>query len=164
MNKSLEYIKKRLTSPGTKLEDRDISKAMVFPLTKFLQLKENEPIDAHYMFSNSDEQGKGMVHLIYNPNADFEYFTSVVSTHDGTLLFVEESIKRCIDNVLHLQTYNVKKGFPKMLNGAEFMFTMGDVVVINECDSKFAPKEKPWMQERTTVMIPLIYDFKEKET
>ena len=36
------------------------------------------------------------------------------------------------------------------------------IVVVNETDEKFAPADKKWMQDRTVVMIPLIYDYKER--
>lgn len=164
MNKSLDYIRQCILNPGTRISDRDIDRAIVVPLTRYLQIRENEPVDAHYSFSNSEYKCECTAHLIYNPNADFEYFTSSESTHDGTLLFVDMTVNDCLNNILQLKTYNVKKGFPKNLNDAEFTFTIGDVVIINEYDPKFAPADKPWMQERTTVLIPLIYDFREKET
>lgn len=163
MNKSLEYIRSRIANEETSFSDRNMETAIVVPFTRFVKLKEKEAVDAFYDITLDDNRyAKLISHLIYDPDAEFEYFTSSVSTHDGTLLFVTETIKECINNILQLQTYNITKGFPKNLDGAEITFTIGDIVVVNECDPKFAPADKPWMQERTTVMIPLIYNYKER--
>lgn len=164
MSKSLEFVKARIANEGTSFSDRNMEAAIVVPLTRFIQLKEKQVVDALYDVVLDDKRFSKIVsHLIYDPDADFEYFTSSVSVHDGTLLFVSETVNDCINNILGLKTYNVTKGFPKNLDGVEFTFTVGDIVIVNEYDTKYAPADKPWMQERTTVMIPLIYEYKEKQ-
>lgn len=167
MNKSLEYIKKRISSPGTRFSDRNMSNAYVIPLKQFMKFDESNLKVCKYIFQENSHEFAFLANFIYGSNADYEYFTSKVCIHDGTLLFVNETIRNCIDNILYVKTYNITKGFPKELNGAEFTYTIGDIVVVNEYDeydSKFAPPEKPWLQERTTVMIPLIYSYKENVT
>lgn len=34
--------------------------------------------------------------------------------------------------------------------------------VVNEYGRRFATDEKPWMQQRTTVMIPIVFRYEEK--
>ena len=62
---------------------------------------------------------------------------------------------------MQLKTYDARKLAPDQikLDGCEITYTIGDIVVVNETDEKFAPADKKWMQDRTVVMIPLIYDY-----
>lgn len=163
MSNSLDYIKKRISSGSTTFSDLDINKAFVIPLTRFLKLVENESYSRLCTVNVTGE--KFTVNLLYNPNADFEYFTSSVVIHDGTMLFMYGTIEDCINNIMQLKTYDSRKLAPDQikLDGCEITYTIGDIVVVNETNEKFAPSNKKWMQDRTTVMIPLIYEYKESE-
>lgn len=163
MNKSLEYIKQRISTQGARFSDRNLSQAFVVSPSRYIKFEGRSAVIKYEATINGKEVYFSS-RLVYDPNADYEYFTSKVSTHDGTLLFVDNTINECIKNIINVQTYNTIKGFPKELNGVEFTYTMGDIIVVNETDPKFAPADKPWMQERTTVMIPLIYSYKEKKS
>lgn len=162
MSNSLDYIKERISSGSTTFSGLDMNKAFVVPLTRFLKLVENEPYSRLCTVNVTGE--KFTVNLLYNPNADFEYFTSSVTTHDGTLLFMYGTIEDCINNIMQLKTYDVRKLAPDQikLDRCEITYTIGDIVVVNETDEKFAPADKKWMQDRTIVMIPLIYEYKER--
>ena len=105
--------------------------------------------------------GNTSVFVSYDPDADFQYFTISTSVHDGTLLFVLDNARSCLDKIFQLETCYAPIGVPKNLNGAELHYTVGNFVVINEYGEQFATKEKPWMLERTTVMLPIKYGFKE---
>lgn len=163
MSRSLEYIKNRLSSDGTTFSDRDMNKAIECMLDQFVKLSNGEIMKVP---CRTNDGKRFTVNLIYNPDADFEYFTSSVSIHDGTMLFVYGTIEDCINKILNLETYDSRKKSPEEieLNGCEITYTIGNIILINECDDKFAPEDKKWMRERTTVMIPLIYDCKEKNT
>ena len=93
--------------------------------------------------------------LEFNPEADFHYCTSSSSCHDGSLLLLSECVESCVQNVVCLRTYDKTVGEPK--NGDHIKYTIGNFIIINEYDTeKFATKEKPWLMERTTVMLPLV--------
>ena len=74
--------------------------------------------------------------------------------HDGTLLFVSNAISDCIKNVVRAQTYDSRKGPHK----SHVKYTLGNLVVLNEYNKDFASPDKPWMIERTTVLLPIKYE------
>lgn len=68
--------------------------------------------------------------------------------HDGTILFIYETIFKCLNAVYSKYGHDAK---------------IGKITVTDEFDlkcEKFAPKEKPYLRQRTTVRI----DFKKMET
>ena len=93
------------------------------------------------------------VRISFNCDADFDYFTSESVVHDGTLLFAHEAIERCIAKVCCAQTYYLPAGKPE--DGDTINYTVGNFVILNEYDGDFIPAEKPWMRERTTVLLPI---------
>lgn len=93
------------------------------------------------------------VNFLFDCDADFDYFTSESVVHDGTLIFINEAIERCVDRVCLSQTYNRTIGKPK--NGDSIKYVIGNFVVLTEYDGDFVPTDKPWMRERTTVLLPI---------
>lgn len=165
MGNSLDYIKYRvLEQKDTNL---DIAFDNVFEISpkKFLKLDENNQVSIVLkVLDNTSVTPKGdiTVKVTYNPNADFSYFTTSSSRHDGTLLFVYENIENCIVKILTLQTYDEKIGLPEDVTNYNYFYTIGDIVVVNEFDDRFAPAEKPWMRQRTTAMVPIVFRYEEK--
>lgn len=100
------------------------------------------------------------VSVSFDGNADFDYFTSESCVHDGTLLFIREAMDRCVQKVCLAQTYNKNIGEPE--SGDSIQYVVGNFVVLTEYDGDFVPKDKPWMRERTTVLLPLKFNKKEK--
>ena len=78
------------------------------------------------------------------------------------MLFVYENIESCLNKILSLQTYDKNVGLPNDANNCNYFYTIGDIVVVNEYGMQFATDEKPWMQQRTTVMIPIVFHYEEK--
>lgn len=93
------------------------------------------------------------VSLSFDPNADFDYFTSDSCIHDGTLTFIRGAMDKCVRNVCFARTYNKNVGEPK--SGDSIKYVIGNFVVLNEYDGQFVPIDKPFMRERTTVLLPL---------
>lgn len=96
------------------------------------------------------------INLTINPEADFDYFTSSSSIHDGTLLFNYENIIKCICNVVTGSTYNKKLG--EHNNGDIIYYTVGNLIVLDEFDkdgNMFVSEEKPYLRQRTTVLLPI---------
>lgn len=93
------------------------------------------------------------VGISFNSSADFNYFTSESCIHDGTLLFVREMMDRCVQKVCLASTYNKNVGEPE--NGDSIRYVVGNFIVLTEYDGDFVPAERPWLRERTTVLLPL---------
>lgn len=93
------------------------------------------------------------VGVSFDANADFDYFTSDSCIHDGTLYFIKEAMNRCVRNVCFAQTYNKNLGAPE--SGDSIQYIIGNFIVLTEYDGDFVPAGKPWMRERTTVLLPL---------
>lgn len=93
------------------------------------------------------------VSISFDSNADFYYFTSESCIHDGTVYFIRETMDRCVRKVCLAQTYNKNIGEPE--NGDNIQYIVGNFVVLTEYDGDFVPADKPWMRERTTVLLPL---------
>lgn len=159
---SLDFCKKRAEiSPG--LQDRVFDNVDVFDTAG---LVENlfEKISAHkqYTVTGTDDRGNALerhITLNYQKDADWEYCTSLTSIHDGILLFVQETVARCLQCLLSGDTYNASKRPPD--GKCNVKYTVGDTIVISEYDlerKKFADGFKTM---RTTVMIPLIYEYEE---
>ncbi len=91
--------------------------------------------------------------ISFDADADFDYFTSESCVHDGTLLFIREIMDRCVRRVCFAQTYDKRMGEPK--DGETIQWVVGNFVVLTEFDGDFVPADKPWMRERTTVLLPL---------
>lgn len=93
------------------------------------------------------------ISISFDSNADFDYFTSESCIHDGTLYFIRETMDRCVRKVCLAQTYNKNTGAPE--SGDSIQYIVGNFVVLTEYDGDFVPADKPWMRERTTVLLPL---------
>lgn len=91
--------------------------------------------------------------ISFDGDADFDYFTSSTCVHDGTLFFVREAMDECVRNVCTARTYNKNIGAPG--HGDNIRYVVGNFVVLTEYDGDFVPDDKPWMRERTTVLLPL---------
>lgn len=157
MDKSLSFCKERVATSQPHLQDRDFDKAHV--------------VDAGRVFGTRDFQRVSLdgtwkgepitynVEIAFDAGADFEYFTSETLVHDGTLIFSLEAIAACANRVLRGETYNINKGFPRNFNGATLRYTIGDFVVIEEIGDRFKSEDKPYCNQRTTVMLPIKYSF-----
>lgn len=93
------------------------------------------------------------VSISFDDNADFDYFTSESCVHDGTLYFIREAMDRCVRRVCLAQTYNKNTGAPE--HGDNIRYVVGNFIILTEYDGDFVPADKPWMRERTTVLLPL---------
>lgn len=104
------------------------------------------------------------VMLSFNPDADFQYFTSESCHHDGTLVHSVSLLEKCVSKVCCLGTFYKPLGEPH--DGMTVHIEVGNFVVLNEYDEDgklFAPEDKKWMCERTTVLLPLHMDYIEQK-
>lgn len=93
------------------------------------------------------------VSISFDANADFDYFISCSCIHDGTLFFIRDTMDRCVRKVCFAQTYNKNLRAPE--SGDSIKYVVGNFVVLTEYDGGFVPVDKPWMRERTTVLLPV---------
>lgn len=162
MGKSLDYIKQRvLEQQNTNLDIAFDNVVEVSP-KQFLKFNENNQLSLVWKNDDADPKLDISVKVTYDPDADFKYFTTSSSRHDGTMLFIYENIEACLKKILSLQTYDKSIGLPNDANNCNYFYTIGDIVVVNEYGMQFAMDEKPWMQQRTTVMIPIVFHYEEK--
>ena len=162
MGKSLDYIKHRVINQKNTNLDIIFDDAFEISPKKFIELDGNNQLSLNYKNNDTNMSCDISVKVTYDPDVDFKYFTTSSSRHDGTMLFVHENIKNCLNKILFLQTYDKNVGLPNDANNCNYFYTIGDIVVVNEYGMQFATDEKPWMQQRTTVMIPIVFSYEEK--
>ena len=96
----------------------------------------------------------------YNTDANFQYFTSMQFIHDGTLLFISLGVQELINSIYNGATYNKLIGEPQKNKICSYIY--GNPVILNEYGD-FGTEDKPWLCERTTVIIPIEYHLEDKE-
>lgn len=104
------------------------------------------------------------VEISHNSDAEFQYFTSESAVHDGTLIHIFSLMELCVNKVLGLRTYYSPLGEP--CNGTTVKIEVGNFVILNEYDEDgtvFAPAHKNWMRDRTTVLLPLRYEYEKRK-
>lgn len=112
--------------------------------------------------STNDDNKSRKVKVMYEPEADFDYFTSSRNVNDGTLLFALENIHNVIYHVVCGNTYcktKVSKEYLDNLDKYAFIYTIGDIVIATEHSKEFSTEEKPWMTQRDTAMLPIKFDM-----
>ena len=154
MSYSLEFCKQRASNPDiSSYADRDWSGAVEHDIITLLDNiicgARNYKLTGHL----DDDEVSYDVHIVLDPDADFDYFTSDSFISDGTLLFWAESIDALLRKVLTLSTYNKELGKPP--NGCTVNWIIGNAVSCAEYDGDWVPEDKKWMRERTTILLPL---------
>lgn len=150
MSKSLEFCKSAAAdSARSSYSGRDWGKATEFYDTEtffdnYLHGSRNFSFNGNIKFG---------IRFSFDDDADFDYFTSDSCIHDGTLLFIEKSMNKCARKVCNLETYYEPLGEPQ--DGDTLKYTIGNFVALNEYDGDFVPSDKPWLRQRTTVLLPI---------
>jgi hypothetical protein len=117
--------------------------------------------DNEFMVEISCDQGKFLLNIEYNTEADFEYFTMESSTHDGTLLFVVEVIQKIVDKVLRLGTYptnNTPKDIVENLCNYNYKYIVGDIIVHRDFGMKNINGHN-WQGETDIVVLPIKFEY-----
>lgn len=162
MSKSLKFCKEIASNPNrSSYSDRDWSKAVESMDTeayfdKVLEGRRNVVITAK---DNEDKPVSIKIKYDFNKDANFDHFTSESIIHDGTLLFVQDTINACMKKVLYGLTYNKEMQPPHDSDTIEY--TVGNFVILNEYNNKSFSDDKPYLCSRTTVLLPLKYKIKD---
>jgi len=106
------------------------------------------------VFRVEHDDRKYDVHVHFDPDADFDYYTTEASANDSTLVFAMELYKKIVAKVITLQT--CYKPYEHG-NFEEVYWTIGNFVYLGEtCE----PQGKPWLTYRMTVLLPLKMEVK----
>nr|DAZ78685.1 MAG TPA: hypothetical protein [Caudoviricetes sp.] len=167
MGKSLEFIKERIKSCGTNGMENNkynwIKEQTPFEVLKEslkLAIKDSILCDQifEYTILNKDTF---KVKIIYNPDAEYDYFSMQRCLSDGTYAHLYELMEICIENIINLKTYFKSVEIPKDLSGHTLIYTIGDFVLASETDKeKFKTEDKPWLDCRFTAMLPIKFEIK----
>lgn len=176
--KSIDYIKERLKDGYA--TNIDINKLNLIEEVDFITVF-NELFDeegANFLESGIKMQlkdGTTISELVYDGDAEYNYFSTSTSINDGTLYFDVEPIADILKRVLTCQTYNseIMEGLPNVDEDRQFYethhikYTVGDFVVgvefadSSEDDVDWLDKDRPWLTKRTTAMLPIKFEIVE---
>lgn len=163
MGKSLDFIKERVSFGGSygismDVLSKAIEESFIDVLNSVPHLKELSDKNNIKLVLTGDDNKKRSVIIKYNPDADFDYFTTESCTCDGTLYFMNTVINEVLNNVFTSATYNksvAPENYENNLWDYDMEYIVGDFVIMDEF-GEFGTTEKPWLQSRFTAMLPLI--------
>lgn len=155
MSKSLKYIKRRIEDGDCKnMPPEEFANMSVTSLTWFWnQISVGETI----VLATTKDKSKVIADLTYNPDADFNYFTTESCTCDGTLLFMADLMREILEKIRALNTCYApafKDINEEDLCNYKFHYEVGDFV-INSHIIEPPNEDKPWLCDRFTVMLPI---------
>lgn len=160
MSKSLEFCVTTASNPlRSRYSDRDWNAAIEIESESLFDILLKG--ERNFIVEGMGEHGGSInidINLSFNKDTDFDYFASDSCIHDGTLLFSTELMRNIIERVCCAATYNSQLREPK--SGDKVAYTVGNFVILNEYDGDFIHDNKPWMRERTTVLLPLKFEIK----
>ena len=174
LNNSVKYIKRLVKEYPDRVSDDikilDLDKINEINLMtyienniKSLKVKENK-VDVQLL---NEEANKFVnVNLKHNPNAEFNYFTTDISTHDGTLLFMGQAIERILSKILTAQT-QYREVIPKGFNENDFFeydyfYEVGDILVHSDVGMKNI-NGRNIMGQRDIMMLPIKFNMVRKK-
>lgn len=140
MSKSLEFC--RICA-----SDKAISTYYDRDWEKSFEIGSEEIFDEYTHGKRIIDVNGSKLFLKFDPDADFQYFTSSSCLHDGTFAFILSAIEECVIKVANLQTYYKPNGIPP--DGSNVFCTVGNFVILNE----YANRKR--LHSRTTVLLPL---------
>lgn len=168
MNKSIEYIKNTiLNRPETINIPKDgWNKAIVInPMKKYKELEPKITINNNkFEIRLECNEGQFINSIEYNPNVEFNYFTSEISTHDGTLIFTLNNIQKILIKILKRETYYTKIPQDVIDNpfNYNYKYTIGDLLIHNDYGTKNINGNK-WPGVTETMVLPIKFEYFEKE-
>lgn len=168
MNKSLEYIKNRIINNPNSVSKMPVDgwddALIINPMDKYLYyiptLKDCFISDNEFSVRLSEDRGEFGINIEYNPDAAFEYFTMENSTHDGTLLFVEEVIQKLLYKLLQFGTVPKRITEDIVGNPTDFnyKYIIGDIVMHRDFGLKSINGHQ-WDGETDIVVLPIKFEY-----
>lgn len=168
MNKSIEFIKKRISSgqisewvPKSGWENAYVHNPLDYILLScydpggWLANQFSERNGATTSLSRDGHSTTTT--LLYDPDGKFEYVHFDYVLSDGTLLFPEQLKAKVALTVLGMGTYNIQTAPSDIeTNWYNYIweYTIGDLIELHECGN-FETKEKPFLKMKTTIGLPI---------
>lgn len=171
-NKSLEFVKKRINSDlckGVNKKTYDFMKELNFRnvVEKILHKEfgsDGLKMDIPLQKADSGTIANIGLKIVYDADANFQYFTIESCLCDGTLIFYNELVNRILNKLLALETcYKLTKpkDAERNLEKYNICYTVGNFVFASGNEHN-PPKDKLWMNDRIAVMLPIKCEFIEK--
>lgn len=163
-NKSLEYIRNRIEQGNcVDMPVEEFKNMYVVPFKSYFKECVSDNI-----FFTIEKDGCVYADLTYSPNAEFNYFITESCTGDSSHIFMRDLMGNILNKIAKLQTgYSpaLKDISQKELDNGDYIFhyEVGDFIA-NSYTIEPPDKDKPWMHERFTVMLPVKVTLKDKPT
>lgn len=155
-NKSLEYVRKRIEEGNcNNMSVEEFKDMYAIPFKSYFL----EGRGDHMIIALRKDSDDILADLTYSPDAEFNYFITESCVCDGTLMFMSELATNILKKIGQLQTCYAPalKGIPQEeFNNGNYMihYEVGDFIA-NSCIIEPPYKDKPWMCDRFTVMLPV---------
>ena len=162
-NKSLEYIKKRIEEGNCyNMPVEEFGDMYTIPLKSYF----SEDCGDYIILARKDS-GDILADLTYSPDAEFNYFITESCVCDGTLIFMNELMANILKKIGQLQTCYVPAleeiSLEEINNGGYIIhYEIGDFVA-NSCIIEPPHKDKPWMCDRFTMMLPVKFTIEKQK-
>lgn len=161
MGATLDYFNTRIKLGNTNFSNFDFNNLQEINLNEYLINNcQVDLLNNHYKIYDNNFTLIG--EICYNENIDFNYFTSSYSYNDGTLALEINEIENTINRIFNCETYNKsivdEEINIEFFNKKYFKYTVGNILLNNEYNDNFATKEKPWLRQRTAVIIPIKFE------
>ena len=162
MSKSRDFCISRASNPlYSGFVDRDFSKCKEIDSSMLF----DKYLNGERKWNTADfcnNVPKVQCELIINPEADFSYFSSICILSDGSLDNWHYCLNELVVKIITTNTFDKNVGYP--FNGGKIKYTVGNFVYLTEFDEAgnlFTPKEKPFLRERITALLPIKYEMRE---
>ena len=157
MSKSFDFVLQVINDPsrGSAFRNRNFENAQ--------ELSSEDFFDNNFTNKKirSWSIGSTNIEISFDPNAEFDYCSSSSMLSDGTLLNTYCTISEIFKRVIGGETC-YKPKVSEFSIGDTIRYTIGNIILSVE-HGDFGTKEKPWLRERISVMIPIKYDVICKE-
>lgn len=165
MNKSIEYIKRRVSSDDGNTVRMPIDgwdkASVVNPINYFKinfqhmidLLKEENKIIFNFKTDSSEKEME--IIIDYNPDAEFDYFTMISTTHDGTLLFTIDALNDILERLFSVSTYKaegVTLDFLIHTLDYDISYIIGDIIIHRDFGLKNINNNKMYGVTETIVL------------
>ena len=162
-NKSLTYIRRRIEEGNcNNMPVEEFKDMYVIPFKSYFL----EGCGEYQIIAVTKEQDGLIADLTYAPDADFNYFITEYCVCDGTLAFMHDLMTKILKKIGQLQTCYAPAldGISKEeFNSGNYMvhYEVGDFIA-NSYIIDPPDKNKLWMCDRFTVMLPVKFTIGER--
>lgn len=163
-NKSLKYIKKRVADGNCyNMQVEEFKDMYVIPFKSYFL----DGCGDYSIIALTKDKNDIFADLTYSPDAEFNYFITESCVCDGTLMFMKDLMTNILKKIGQLKTCYVHAfdGISKedFINGNYMIhYEVGDFIA-NSYIIEPPDKDKLWMRDRFTVMLPVKFTIDRKQ-